>query len=325
MPGLNFQTDATGKLFTNNTLSKRLRKVGQPQVRFRALCDKQKDFGKRSGQKLLFDKISNLDADPSTGAIVAEGTPIPRTGFVIRQGTCTAFTSGIAVPWTEEVDTYSEIEIKDPIESSLSDHQVKSLDYRAWLEGFKLGKVVYTPTGNYDTRTATWSITGTAGDTATRDFTIQDLKNIVDSFKKGNYGGNVASPVPPWDGVNYFQIAGVDSCRAQKDDPEWEKAIYYGDPSRLFDGEEGRIYRTRTLEENLILSTINGFKGESVFCGKEAVMECLVTPEEIRVGIPGDFGRDMAMAWVAIMGFAPIWSYDATNEKDNRIVRVASL
>lgn len=305
-------------------LDKLLRTPGQPLVRWRQLTNKSKQFGKRSGNKLLFAKVSNLDADPSTGAIVAEGVPLPRASYNTTQGECLCQTSGVASPYTEESDTYSQFSIPNIVENQLSDHSAKALDYRAFY-AFDATKIVYTPTGSDAAPLFTWSATGSAGATAARDLQIFDLKNIIDAFKKGKYGSLItAAPVQPWDGVNYFQIASVDSCRAQKDDPEWEKAIYYGDPSRLFDGEEGRIYRCRTIEDNHILGTLTGgYRGQSFFCGKDAVMECVALPEEVRIGQPADFDRDRAVAWVYMGGFSLIWSFNATTEKDNRVVKVA--
>jgi len=50
----------------------------------------------------------------------------------------------------------------------------------------------------------------------------------------------------------------------------------------------------------------------------------VATMEEIREAIPGDFGRDMALAWYYLGGFAHIWDYNATTEPDNRVVRLGS-
>ena len=53
--------------------------------------------------------------------------------------------------------------------------------------------------------------------------------------------------------------------------------------------------------------------------------EIVATMEEIREAIPGDFGRDMALAWYYLGGFAHIWSYNSSTEPDNRVVALGSL
>jgi N4-gp56 family major capsid protein len=324
LPGQNFLTSAAGKLFSNDTLSKKLRSVAQPLMRYRQFTDKESQYGKRSGEKLLFDKILNVAADVTSGAVIAEGQPIPRTGFDIVQGEAIAKPSGVAVPWTEELESFSEFDVRSPIESRLVDHMAKSLDYRAYSE-FNATNVAYTPTGTTASPTEAWQTDGLATTaSASRDVQVYDLKNVIDGLKKGNYNGAASAPVPPYDGVNFMCIGSVDFCRALKDDSEWEKAQYYGDPEKLFSGECGRIYGCRVIEDNHILSTINGKKGGAFFFGSEAVMEVVATAEEVRVGIPGDFGRDMAMAWYYLGGFKLIWDYNATTEPDNRVVGIKS-
>ena len=330
MPGMDWLTNATGKYFSNNTLSRKARAMGQPQVRFRQFCKREGQYGKRSGQVLLFDKIGNASGTPRGGRIIGFGDPIPRGNFLITQGSCTAVPSGFAIPWMEEFETFSEFEVRDPISSRLSDDEAKAIDWRA-SNAFYAGNVIYTPTGATDSPAATWGTSGTAGGTASRDWQVWDLRNIVDALQYGVYGSSASAPVEPWDGVNYICIGSVPAMRALKDDPDWEKAQYYGDPEKLFSGETGRIYSTRCVannNDNLGNSGKIGttsYKGEAVIFGNDPVMEVVATMEEIREAIPGDFGRDMALAWYYLGGFAHIWSYNSSTEPDNRVVALGSL
>ena len=57
---MDWLSNATGKYFSNNTLSRKARAMGQPQVRFRQFCKREGQYGKRSGQVLLFDKIGKI-------------------------------------------------------------------------------------------------------------------------------------------------------------------------------------------------------------------------------------------------------------------------
>src|SRR3990167_8480233 len=74
----------------------------------------------------------------------------------------------------------------------------------------------------------------------------------------------------------------------------------------LYIGEVGRYYGCRFVEETNFLSNTDGSSGlygEAAFFGADAVREGVAIPEEIRVGIPTDFGRDQAIAWYALLGF----------------------
>lgn len=323
VPGQSFGTQAAGAYFTNQTLSKELRSVAQPLARFRQFCRKDPQFGKRSGSKLLFNKLKNIGATASTGAIIGEGQPIPRDGFEITQGECIAIPSGQAIPWTEEYEVQSEFEPRDPIESRIVDHMAKSLDYRA-SEPFLNGEVVYTPlTGT----TSSLHHDGTGGTIFDRDFLLSDVKNMADTARSGRYefsgGTERLPPMPPFDGQNYILLADVKLARGLKDDSSWESAQYYGDPEKLFSGETGRIYGVRVIEENHILDTFSGISSnlaQGIFFGDDPAIECVVTPEEVRVDIPRDFGRDMAMAWYYLGGFSEVWSH--ATDGDNRMIRI---
>lgn len=239
MPGQSWATNAVGKFLSNDTLSKKLRAVAQPMMRRRQFSDPQQEYGRKNGQKFYFDKRSNVSASLD-GAYLAANTPIPRTGVTFTQGTVTVYEHGRAIPWNELFETFAEFEVRDQvIVSALSDDMAKQQDYVCYAEGFNLSDVIYIPTGTDAAPTGTWDVDGTPSTAATRKFQVADVKNIVDALKWGYYGTNSSAPAPPWDGVNYCAIGSVAHMRSIKDDPEWEKAQYYGDPEKLFSGEAG--------------------------------------------------------------------------------------
>jgi len=57
--------------------------------------------------------------------------------------------------------------------------------------------------------------------------------------------------------------------------------------------------------------------GEGVFVGDDAVWEAIAVPEEVRINVPGDFGRDEATAWYYLGGFARIWDYAGTPAEEH--------
>lgn len=80
------------------------------------------------------------------------------------------------------------------------------------------------------------------------------------------------------------------------------------------------------MEETNVLSNIIGsgsIYGEAVFIGSDAVREGIAIPEEIRIDIPKDFGRDQGIAWYGLLGYVKTWDYTADGE--TRIIHVTSL
>lgn len=116
---------------------------------------------------------------------------------------------------------------------------------------------------------------------------------------------------------NYICIAAVNFLKELRKDADWKNAALYGDPERLFAGEVGRIEGVRFIEEtNYLSNTIGsgGNYGEAVIFGKEAVIEGIAIPEEIRAKIPTDYGRSKGLAWYGIMGFKRMWDATDTNQ-----------
>ena len=82
---------------------------------------------------------------------------------------------------------------------------------------------------------------------------------------------------------------------------------------------------TKFVEETGYLSNAIGNSsayGQAVFFGSDAVYEAMSIPEEIRVKIPLDFGRDMGLAWYALLGFQIVWNF--ATDAEQHIVFVTS-
>jgi hypothetical protein len=178
--------------------------------------------------------------------------------------------------------------------------------------------------GSTASPTAGWESTGTITKTASRNFQVYDLKNIIDGLKMGLYGSDSSTPVEPWDGDNYVGIFSVQASRAIKDDPEWERAVHYAAPERHLNYETGKFDNCRCVEDNHLAGAAGSFNGEGVIFGDETVKEIDVIAEEIRLDLPGDHGREKSMAWYFLGGWSVIWEYSAT-ELDNRIVKIGSV
>jgi N4-gp56 family major capsid protein len=292
----------------NDTLSKQLRHVSQPMMKFRQFVDVKEALGSSKGTTVWFDKISNIS---TAGGTLTETNTIPEHQYTLSTGQIVVTEYGNAVPFTGKLDTVSEFSVDNVVTRVLRDDMAKVLDSAAAAQ-FKETAAKYCAL-----TTTTFALTtdGTFTSTATSNLNAYHVKNCVDQLKTWN--------VPKYDGDNYICIASIKAIRGLKDDSDWEDAAKYGDPDRLFAGEIGRYYGCRFVEETNYLSNAAGVSslyGEACFFGADAVMEAVATPEEVRAKIPTDYGRSKGLAWYGICGWKILWEVgDYATEKPHII------
>ena len=321
MAGQVWSVNATGGYLSNTKLSKTMRHATQPMFKFRQFTRLEKAIGKGKGDTVDFNKVSNIQ---TAGGTISESARIPESNILIRRGTLSMEEYGNSIPYTGKLDDLSEFSVDNMITKALRDDQAKVLD-SAVATQFKSGDVFYTPTS---ASAGTWDVDGTVSTTALANLSLFHVKEIVDGMKTGILGsGNVANPVPPYDGENYICIASVKALRGLKDDPDFEEVMKYADPERLLTGEVGRIYGCRFIETNNTSALSNGVGsgsvlGEAIFFGADPVIEAVAIAEEIRAKIPEDYGRSKGIAWYGLMGFKRVWDY--TTDAEEHIVYVTS-
>jgi len=301
-------TTSLGGYFSNNTLSKELRHAAQPLMKFRQFVE-VKSGGANRGEKVLFDKISNIT---TAGGTLTETDTIPSANFTIKQGTATITEYGNSIPYTGKLEDLSEFDPENAIQKVLRNDMAKVLDSAAAAQ-FAAGDLTYccsTSTFGDFTTNGTFTLV------ATSNLNDYHVKNCVDYLRKLN--------VPAYDSDgNYICIASVNALRGLRDDSNWIGAAEYGDPERLFKGEVGRYYSCRFIEETNYLSNAkNTYYGEAIMFGADAIMEVVAVPEEIRAKVPSDFGRSKALAWYYLGGFARIWDYSTDGEE--HVLRIGS-
>lgn len=165
------------------------------------------------------------------------------------------------------------------------------------------------------TNSVIFTTNGTATATATADLTAPNVRSIVDFMLK--------KFIPMYDGQNYVCVASVSAIGGMHADSAtggWvDISKYTGEFAKnIFAGEVGNFYMTRFVRETGYLSNTIGSgstHGQAVFFGSDAVYEAVCVPEEIRVNVPKDFGRDLAMAWYALLGFKIVWNYSTDTEQ----------
>lgn len=310
-----FLTNSLGGFFTNNQLSAQVRYKAQTMQKFRQFCDIEAAAGTNRGNKVFFDKISNISTG---GGTLVETDTIPKRNYTILQGTLTMTEYGNSIPYTQKLKTLSDIQVPETVRTVLMNDMKVVLDSAAATQ-FMTNDYIATIT---NTATTTFGSSGTKVATAGANMSDKNVRDIIDQMKKLN--------VPRRNDDQYVSVASTNSIRGLYDFFEAKAQLTTLDP--LYIGEVGRYYGCRFVEETNYLSNAvgsNGLYGEACFFGADAVREGLAIPEEIRVGIPTDFGRDQAIAWYALLGFQQVWSQsgilNGQADGQTRIITVQSL
>jgi N4-gp56 family major capsid protein len=302
-------TSSLGGYLSNNVLSKQIRNAAQPLMKFRQFTDAESAAGKSRGDKVFFNKISNIS---TAGGTLSETDTIPKRNYTILQSTLTVTEYGNAIPYTLKLQTLADVTVSDTIKTVLRNDMAKVLDSAAAAE-FKTS--VYKAVA-VNTATTTFTTDGTAAATSTANMSDKNVRDVIDKLKTLN--------VPRYDGNNYICIASTNSIRGLYD--FFEAKISQTSAKPMFSGEVGEYYGCRFVEEtNILKNTIGSGSifGESIFFGGDAVREGIVIPEDIRIDLPKDFGRDQAIAWYFLGGFKQTW--DFSTDAETRIIHLTSL
>jgi N4-gp56 family major capsid protein len=301
--------NSLGGFLSNSVLSKQIRHATQPMMKFRQFVTPEGAAGKNRGDKVFFNKISNIS---TAGGTLTETSTIPKRNYTIVQSTLTVNEYGNAVPWTLKAQTLADVQVPDLVKTVLRNDMAKVLDSAAAAE-FKTS--VYKA-AVVNTATTTFSTSGTASATSSGSMSDKNVRDVIDRMKTLN--------IPRYDGNNYVCIASTNSIRGLYD--FFEAKISQTTAKPLYNGEVGQYYGCRFVEETNILKNTLGsgtVDGEAVFFGADAVREGIVIPEDIRIDLPKDFGRDQAIAWYYLGGFKIAW--DFTNDSETRIIHLTSL
>lgn len=315
MPGQIYSVGSLGGVMSQPYLTQKLRSVAQPLFRFRQFVDAKEAIGKNRGDTFLFDKTQNV---ATQGGTLIETNTVPETQFNTVQGTCVITEYGNSIPFTQKLENLAQFQLEPVTEQKLRDDMVKVLESAAGAQ-YVAGEFIAVCSA---TNSVVFTTNGTATASATSNLTAANTRSIVDFMAK--------KFVPTYDGRNYICIAGVTALAGMHADSGtggWVDISKYTDSyaKNIFMGEVGEFYMTRFVKETGYLSNSIGngsAYGQAVFFGADAVYEAVASPEEIRTKIPQDYGRDMGLAWIALLGFKIVWNY--TTDVEQHIVFVTS-
>lgn len=289
-------------------LTDRLRSISQPMFRLRQFCDVKEAIGKKRGDTWLFDKTGNVQTQ---GGTLIETNTIPETQFVTNQGTGTITEYGNAIPWTGKLDALGQFQIEPNIEMKLRDDMVKVLESAA---SFQFTQTQFIAVSSA-TNSVVFTTNGTATATASAGATAANVRSIADYMKR--------RLIPKFDGRNYVCVGSVSYLSTMHADTAaggWADIVKYTDKSvdKLLNGEVGEFYGVRFVEETGYFSNTIGSgsqHGQAVYFGSDNVYEAVCEPEQIRAKIAMDYGRDMGLAWYALLGWKIVWDFNVDAEQ----------
>ena len=225
------------------------------------------------------------------GGTLVETNTMPETQFTITQGTLTITEEGNSVPYTGKLDNLSAHPLTEIINKVLKFDAVKAFDIAAHAQ-FALTPLTVQPSGGTDTSAV---VIGTAStfaytNSSTAVFNNEHAKSVVDAMKERN--------IPAYTGDDYYAISWPTTLRVFRNALE-DIQQYTSEGFRMIaNGEIGRYYNTRYVEQTNIAKAGWTNADWIFFMGSDTVAEAIAVPEEIRGKIPSDYGRSKGVAWL---------------------------
>lgn len=298
MAGQNITTNTAGGYASVPELSDILRFEVAKLNQFRQLCDAKdaKFDGKGHGYVYFWDTFSNLQTQ---GGVVLESAFIPNTQSTMAQYKVQLAEYGNSVTLTSMVQDFSQLNMRAAVESRLKVDCAQTLDYAAWA-AFDSTQLWITPVGGNSQTAVELSTTGSTTTVNNTPLLLAHLLTIQDNIMRERN-------VPPYTEMGeYIAIARPGTFRALKNDITQLWKYSEQGFNLILKGEEGKIEKMKIVYQTNILSAgwSAGQSDQAYFCGGDTVVEAIGIPEEIREGVPLDFGRKLSLAWYYVGAFA---------------------
>ena len=312
MAGQVWGVNELGGYMYSDRLSKVLRNVLQPLMKFRQLSDVKDATGQGLNKGDTYHWNVYGDAETQGGEL-QEQQAMPETNFKITQGSLTIKEYGNSVPYTGKLDNLSEHPVKDIITKVLRHDAKKVLDKEAHAQ-FAATKLWVVPTNGTAADSVVLTTNGTSSQANNKELGKNHIKAIVDIMKERN--------IPPFEGDDYVAIAHPTTFRTLKNDLETLHQYVDRGFTMILNGEIGRYEGVRFVEQNNVAKetwTI-GKSNWAYFIGEDTVAQGIAIPEEMRGKIPSDYGRSRGVAWYALLGFGLVH----TEASQTRVIKWAS-
>lgn len=309
-------TDIEDGVLKNHALSGKIREAAIAQTKVMQFVQTEPNYGAHKGDAVTITRIRNI-AEP-TSAKLSELDRIPIDTFAQSSVTITVSEYGRGVEYTHKAQLLAHYEVEDKIQRKLRQQLSLVLDTAA-AAAFKTAKVIYIPT---TLAGGVWDTDGTPSTQMAVNLNVNHVKVIRDYMADTLH-------IPGYDGADrYISLVSVKAARGIKNDPEFQAWRQQLDPSGAwYKGMIGTIENIDFVEVNHT-GALSGQVGagsafgEALFFGEDGVAMAVAEDPELRAAIPGQFGRERAVAWYGVLEFGCIW--DTANDGEARIIRVAS-
>lgn len=295
---------ATG-ILRSHALSKELRYAAVARFEIAQFCRAEPGFGRKLGDTITITKIKNITVP--TSATLVEHEDIPIDTLSIGTTGITVGALGRGVEYSSLADELSFFDLKVPVQKKLRD-QLGWVNDNLAATSFKTTYVCAVPTSASG---ITWDTDGTLSTVATNNLSVSHCGVMRDYMQDTLY-------VPAYEKGNYIGLGSVRALRGIKSDPDfqtWRQWLRPGDV--LFNSEVGMVEQIRWIEINNTTALANNKGssanvGEALVFGDDGVALAEVETPELRVAIPGNFGRYQAVAWYGVLAYGLIWYATAT-------------
>lgn len=306
MPAQVWSVSSLGNTLGTPMLSERIRFSAYGRMRFGQFVKIESKFGPNRTDTMFFKKVGKVS---QKGRVHAEGEPIQEAALTFFSDSVVVVEISNSISFTDRVEELAKLSIRAAIIQRLRDDAADVLD-NTYAAKFQASDVVYTPTGAVQAPTFTVSTTGSAGASAPRNTTIDDVKNIADLLK-------ATYKAPAYDAEGrYVWLGGSQSLRGIKDSRDAMDFAKHGQPERFFYGEAGMNYGVRFVEENNILSNSLGSAGnlgEAIVFGDDPVIEIIAKPLQLQAKV-GVWERERGIRYVVWLGVARTWSFSQDSQ-----------
>lgn len=316
MASFSWVPDVPGGPLRNHALSSELRYASIAETKAIQFVRPEKGFGRKMGDTVTITRIRNT-AEP-TSAVLSRSTKMPVDALALGTTAITVAEYGRAIEFSEETTLLAHFDPEDAIQKTLKKQMKLTLDTVA-MAAFKNAYIRYAPqslTGGSFTTDQ-----GVSSAVASQNVTVAHVKVIRDYLTDTIH-------CEPYSGDNYMALASTKFLRGIKDDPEWMGWRQYIQPEMaFFRGEVGAIEGIRFVEVNHTNALANNkgtgnVLGEAVIFGDDPVAMVEVLSPELRMAVPGDFGRQRAVAWYGQLAFGLVWP--TANDGEARIIYITS-
>lgn len=309
--------DFADGVMKNHTLSGKIREGSIAEAIFLRFVGTEPGYGRNKGDSITITTVKNL-SEP-TSANIGESDRIPIDRLQQATVTITVNEMGRGVEYTNKSQLLAHYDPQDKIQKALR-RQLKLVLDTAAAAAFKTAKVIAIPTS---LTAITWDTDGTPSTQATQNLTVNHVKVIRD------YLSDTLHVPGRGGGERYACIISTKGARGIKNDPEflaWRQQTPEG-KSAFEQSRIGTVENIDFFESNHTNALANnkgsgGVLGEAVFFGDDAVVMAVAQDPELRAALPGDFGRQKAVAWYGVLAFGA--TNNTANDGEAKIVHVTS-